>query len=147
MRIKMIESNLFKTLANRPELMKHVLSCLHAVMMDGEVDRKLKELIALRVSKLNKCEYCSDVHYEELKGLGFDSKEIDRMENRRNLSKGEKLALDYAEKITINPHDISDQEFENLKAHFTDGEIVEITSVAGFFCFINRFLESLSIRT
>lgn len=49
--------NMFRTVAHRPELLKTLTAHFRAVMNTGTVDRKLKELIAVRVSHLNACEY------------------------------------------------------------------------------------------
>lgn len=50
-------STLFRTMAHRPELMRHSLRLLEAAMRSGTVDLKLKELLAVRVSQVNHCFY------------------------------------------------------------------------------------------
>lgn len=49
--------NLFATLARRPTLMRATAALLREAMAPGEVSVRLKELLALRVSHLNGCEY------------------------------------------------------------------------------------------
>jgi alkylhydroperoxidase family enzyme len=49
--------NMFRTVAHRPEIMKTMTAHFRAVMNTGTVDRKLKEMLAVRVSHLNRCEY------------------------------------------------------------------------------------------
>ncbi len=49
--------NMFRTAAHRPEIMATMTDHFRTVMTTGDVDRKLKELVAVRVSHLNKCEY------------------------------------------------------------------------------------------
>ena len=49
--------NLFATLSRRPALMRAAAALLREAMAPGEVSTRLKELIALRVSRFNRCEY------------------------------------------------------------------------------------------
>jgi alkylhydroperoxidase family enzyme len=49
--------NMFRTVSHRPEIMKTMTQHFAAVMNTGTVSRKLKEMISVRVSQLNRCEY------------------------------------------------------------------------------------------
>jgi len=49
--------NMFRTVAHRPEILKTMTDHFRAVMNTGTVDKKLKEMISVRVSHLNRCEY------------------------------------------------------------------------------------------
>ena len=50
-------SALFRTMAHRPELMRHSMQLLEAAMRSGTVEPQLKELLAVRVSQVNHCFY------------------------------------------------------------------------------------------
>ena len=50
-------STLFRTMAQRPEIMQHSMQLLEAVMRTGSVEMRLKELLAVRVSQVNYCFY------------------------------------------------------------------------------------------
>jgi alkylhydroperoxidase family enzyme len=49
--------NMFRTVAHRPEILKTMTAHFRAVMTTGTLERKLKELISVRVSHLNVCDY------------------------------------------------------------------------------------------
>ncbi|HVE78489.1 MAG TPA: hypothetical protein VNA89_06495 [Gemmatimonadaceae bacterium] len=49
--------NLFRVAAHRPAIATTLAAHLDAVMGPGEVDILLKEMLAIRVSHLNACEY------------------------------------------------------------------------------------------
>jgi alkylhydroperoxidase family enzyme len=49
--------NMFSTAAHRPEIMATMTEHYMTVMTTGDLDRKLKEMVAVRVSHLNRCEY------------------------------------------------------------------------------------------
>src|SRR3990170_6422130 len=72
--------NLFKTYAHFPPLLKANWSKIKAVMMQGSLSRKVKESIALLVSKDNSCAYCVAAHTAALKSIGVTGKEIDIIE-------------------------------------------------------------------
>ena len=49
--------NMFRTVAHRPEIMRTMVAHFRAVMNTGTVPKKLKELVIVRTSQLNRCEY------------------------------------------------------------------------------------------
>ena len=49
--------NMFRTVAHRPELLTTMLAHFRAVMGAGTVPVALKEMLAVRVSRLNECDY------------------------------------------------------------------------------------------
>jgi alkylhydroperoxidase family enzyme len=49
--------NMFRTAAHRSEIMKTMTQHFMTVMTTGTVPRKLKEMVSVRVSHLNRCEY------------------------------------------------------------------------------------------
>lgn len=49
--------NMFRTVAHRPELLKTMIQHFRAVMETGTVPTRLKELLFVRTSQLNRCEY------------------------------------------------------------------------------------------
>ncbi|HEY6292766.1 MAG TPA: carboxymuconolactone decarboxylase family protein [Terriglobia bacterium] len=49
--------NMFRTVAHRPEIMRTMNQHFSTVMNTGTVSRKLKEMVSVRVSHLNGCEY------------------------------------------------------------------------------------------
>jgi len=49
--------NMFRTVAHRPEILTTMLAHFRAVMGPGTVPVSLKEMLAVRVSRLNNCDY------------------------------------------------------------------------------------------
>lgn len=49
--------NMFRTVAHRPEILKTMIAHFRAVMETGTVPAKLKELVIVRTSQINRCEY------------------------------------------------------------------------------------------
>lgn len=49
--------NMFRTVAHRPEILATLLPLFRTVMGPGTVPVPLKEMLAVRVSRLNACDY------------------------------------------------------------------------------------------
>ena len=49
--------NLFRVAAHRPQIARTLAAHMRAVMGPGEVSELLKELLSVRVSQINNCEY------------------------------------------------------------------------------------------
>ncbi len=49
--------NMFRTVAHRPEILRTLIAHLRAVMNTGTIPAKLKELLIVRTSQINRCEY------------------------------------------------------------------------------------------
>lgn len=58
----------------------------------------------------------------------------------------ELAALRFAEMMTTGAQDISEVLWDELQAHFNDGELIELSSVIGLFNFFNRFADAFEIR-
>ncbi len=62
-----------------------------------------------------------------------------------HLSPREKAAVLWAEHVTRNTARSRDDVFDQLRKHFTEPEIVELTLICGMFNMFNRFMDSLRI--
>lgn len=58
----------------------------------------------------------------------------------------EKAALAYAKQLTLDAHKIDDAMFARLQQHYDEGEIVEISAMAGMFNYFNRVNDALQME-
>lgn len=58
-------------------------------------------------------------------------------------SEQEKAAFAYAKQLTLDAHGIEDELFARLRAYYDEGEIVEISAMAGLFNYFNRVNDAL----
>jgi alkylhydroperoxidase family enzyme len=80
--------------------------------------------------------------------LGYAEPEIEALEPGRDRSDFEpavRLALEYAERMTRDAHRVTSEFFAEMKKHYSDSEILEITCVAGLANYWNRFTTALRI--
>lgn len=74
---------------------------------------------------------------------------IDRLpdlEARAQFSAAEQAALRYAEQLTLGAKGVGDDLWDDLRRHFSEEAIVEITAAAGLFNFFNRFNDALEVE-
>lgn len=70
---------IWRVMANKPEYLKANWDRYRAIMMDGVLDPNVKEMIALSVSMVNRCQYCIDSHSLALKKMGMTDQEFIEM--------------------------------------------------------------------
>jgi uncharacterized peroxidase-related enzyme len=138
--------NAQKALAHRPELLKNFLPFYASV--GRSLDRKLYELIYLRVSRINGCHYCTQHHVASSKRLGLTADDWSALKagDDSRYSEKERATLIYVEKLTRTPHDITDRDFAPLKKHFSEPEIVDIHLLTGLANLTNRFTDPLGLE-
>ena len=96
----------------------------------GPLGLRLTELVFLRVSQINGCAYCMDMHWHVLVKDGMEPRHLNAVAGWREapfFSDRERAALRWAEILTATPHsDASDEEFAKLQAVFSDAEISDL---------------------
>lgn len=138
--------NAQKALAHRPEMLKNFLPFYASV--GRSLDRKLYEMLYLRVSFINGCHYCQQHHLASSKRVGLTAEDWKALQEGSYSRYGEKeqIAFAYAEKLTRTPREIADADVEKLKKHFSDGEIVDLHLLVGLANLTNRFTDPLGLE-
>ncbi len=103
---------------------------------DLRIDRALAQLLRLRVSQLNNCTYCLNLHYEAAREAGIPPPKIDTLTawwETELHSEAEQAALRYTEALTRAADTDRDAAFQRyhdaLAKHFSAEEILEIVAV------------------
>ena len=117
----------FFTLAQTP--LKNMVA-LSMSVKSGVLGHRLIELINLRVSQVNGCGVCIDMHWRDLIKQGADPRHLNSIAGWREspfFSERERAALGWAEAVNALPHkDDTDAAFRELKEHFNDEEIAQM---------------------
>ena len=114
--------------SRRPVLLSVVMK-IEGVNKKLSLPYELKLLLRTYVSSLNECSFCSDLNlHESQKGKIAKEKLKDLLNFRtnNNYSGKEKAMLAYCEEVTLSKT-CTDECFSELKKHFTEEEIIEIT--------------------
>jgi len=140
--------NLFATLARRPGVMRAAAALLREVLAPGEVTVRVKELVALRVSRINGCDYCGASHTKLALAAGATEADLAAVKDPAcgALPDAEKTALRYADAMSTVGGRVPDTVFADLRKHWSETAIVEITAVAGAFAMFNRLAIALEVE-
>src|SRR5271170_2571936 len=111
------------------------------------LEASLRELVRLRVSLMNGCEYCVRLHTSELQKVNETSERIAGVADWRGLeiyTKRERAALAWAEAVTnIQDGHAPDVVYDEVRAHFSEVETVNLTLVITTINAWNRIAISL----
>ena len=109
-----------------------------------------REMIAVAVSSHNKCYYCLVAHGAAVRQMADDPVlgELMAMNYRAaRLSKRHRAMLDFAVKLTAEPWAVEEQDRVALRrTGFTDRDIWDISTIAGFFNMSNRVASATDMR-
>jgi len=149
--------NVMRVHSLRPATMHGHVTLYRACLHDdtNTVAMWFQEVIASYVSTLNDCAYSYANHWANARHLIGDEARADRIESALKAHKpddafrgAELAALRYAEKLTLYPGTMVETDVTALReAGWTDGEILEINQIVGYFCYANRLLNGLGVRT
>ncbi len=141
--------NMFRTVAHRPEIFQTMIAHFEAVLNTGTLPLRLKELVIVRTSQLNNCEYCLASHSRIAKKLGWSEDQLLHLEEyakRDDFTVAEKVALRLAELMTRNERSLTDEEWQEIRDVYSEGEIVEVMAAIGLFNYFNRFNNLLGME-
>jgi alkylhydroperoxidase family enzyme len=68
---------------------------------------------------------------------------LSEFRSRNDFSGAEKAALELAERVTRDPHEVDDDFWAELRQHYDEGEIIELLAAIGLFNYFNRFNDAL----
>lgn len=96
------------------------------------LDKKLLDLINLRVSQINGCAYCIDMHWKDLRAAGETEQRLYGLDAWREspyYTERERAALAWAEAGTLvaDTQEVPDDIFEEAHRHFNDEELANLT--------------------
>ena len=141
--------DMFRTAAYRPEILRTMIAHFRAIMESGTVGIKLKELVAVRTSQINRCDYCVSSHAQVAQRFGWTEEQLADLANfrtRTDFTPREKAALELAERESLDSHNVDDEFWVRLREHFDEGEIIELAAIIGLFNYFTRFSNALRLE-
>lgn len=132
----------------RPKLVR-ALSQLAGAVWDpaSEVNLGFKRLVAYLASRTHGCNYSMAHAAEAAHRAGIDDAKLAAVCDYRTsplFSEAERAALDFAVAAASQPNAVTDELFERLKRHWTDGQIVEIAGAVALNGFLNRWNDTMA---
>ena len=112
------------------------------------LDERLKNLAELKAATLTHCAYCIDMGSQIARRSGLSDEQLLALPSYRTstlFTNLEKLVLDYAVGMSRTPVDVSDALFAELREHFDEVQLVELTHVIALENMRGRFNRALGI--
>jgi AhpD family alkylhydroperoxidase len=116
---------------------------VHVAIQKSGLPRQLVDLVNLRVSQINGCAFCIDMHSRDLLKSGLTTDKLVLVPVWREagavFSARERAALAWAETVTrVAETGVPDADYEAATAEFNDKELVDLTYAIGLMNAFNR---------
>ena len=122
---------------------------ISAYLAKSSLEKNLLYLIEYRVSQINGCAYCLDMHSKDLRHGGETEQRIYMISGWRETdlyTARERAALEWAESVTLlNEGHVPDEVFENVRKEFSEEELIDLTLAVGAINTWNRV--NIAFRT
>lgn len=108
---------------------------------DG-IDKPLMELVKIRVSQINQCAFCIDMHTKDARALGETEQRIYALSAWREtpfFTDRERAALAWAEANTLLPQGVAPAVFDEARRHFSEAQLTNLTLAIATINAWNRF--------
>lgn len=126
-------------MAQRIDYNKVAPAALQGLIASGKyietcgIEEKVRRLVELRISQINGCAYCVDMHTEQLRVIDEDQQRIDCVCVWREVpffSDRERAALAWAESVTlISATRVPDEVYNRVREQFEERELVDLTVI------------------
>ncbi|CAM5246084.1 alkyl hydroperoxide reductase AhpD [Streptomyces spiroverticillatus] len=132
----------FKTNPVGAKALKHIVSAGMAIM--DRIPAATRELVALRISQINGCAYCVDMHTKDAAHAGETAIRINLVAVWREapvFTEAERAALELAEqgtRIADAAGGVPDDVWANAAKHYTEDELCALVSAIAVLNALNR---------
>ena len=130
-----------------PKLVKAFAQLTAAVWDPGsKVDRGFKRLIAHVASRAAGCQYCMAHTIEGAALFGVRPEKLAAVWEYQSsplYSEAERVALDLAFAASVVPNAVTEDNFADMRKHWSEDEIVEIVATIALFGFLNRWNDTM----
>ncbi len=140
--------NVYKLLLHAPALAETWLDHVGAVRWKTSLSGRLREVLVIRMAHVNGVDYVLNQHVPALAAAeGMTVAECDALADWRKsdaFSAAERAALAYADAMALQTS-VPDAVFADLKRHYDERAIVEISVLIGTYLMHNRVMKALAI--
>ena len=118
------------------------LLAMYGYLKTSSLPSALLHIVYLRVSQINGCPYCVDLHWQDAIKEQEDPRKLNAVSNWKFMpffSDVERAALEWAEEMTKLPgQEVSDAVYEMATKHFDDRELVDLSLAISHMNMLNR---------
>lgn len=142
--------NIFKVFGHHPEFGTVFTDLVMAILKDGEIDWLTKELLIIKATLRNECQYCVVQHERLSVMLGMDEAKIAALEGDKYktsplFTEGERALLDFTVQIGEDANRVSQDLWKRLHAHWSEAQIVEAAFTITTYIMVSKFGDALGV--
>jgi Carboxymuconolactone decarboxylase family. len=142
--------NLVRVLASNPAMCRTVTDFLIQSLGPGRLDWGFKELIILKTLRATGSHYSYGAHERIAAELGVSTDKIGDVANSiwqtsDHFPDGERAVFALVEQIDEDANDVSDELWDELRAHWDNGQLLEANAVITTFLMIGRVGDALGV--
>ena len=104
---------------------------LGAYLSKSTIEQPLRDLVDFRVSQINGCAYCLDMHSKDLRAHGETEQRLYMLNAWREApfyTDRERAALAWAEAVTrLEKNNVPDDVYDEALQHFSEEELIDLT--------------------
>ncbi len=132
-----------------PQAFFEHLGQIEDYIKQSNLDLKLIDLVRLRISQINECAYCLDMHYKEARHAGETELRLSMLSAWREtdfFTDQEKTVFEYAEALTLLPNHNIAKTFEVLSSYYSKEEIAYISLAITQMNTWNRLMKAFNFK-
>ena len=141
--------NIFKVFGHTPKLGACFTDSVMEMLQDAELDWATKELLILKATHRNECQYCVVQHEAVSQRLGVTPETIAALDGDHAgsdlFTDGQKALLDLTVQIGVDANRVSSELWDRIKGHYTEAQIVEAVYVITQYIAISKFGDALGV--
>jgi alkylhydroperoxidase family enzyme len=139
-------SPLYQVLLNSPRLAAGWEHLFTVIRQQTSVPARLRELVILRIAVLNGADYEFQAHVPHALQAGMAQEAIDALKKNAAVLEGvDQLVIRYTDALTRELN-APDELFDELRKHFDDKTLVELTATIAGYNMVSRFLIAMRIH-
>ena len=143
--------NVFLALSHRPDECRAFFAYDALMLREGSsLTKGEREMIVVATSAANQCLYCVVAHGAILRIYEKNPLVADQVAvnyRKADITPRQRAMLDFAMKVCTASHTVNDADYEALRAHGFDDEVIwDITGITAFFGLSNRMANVISMR-
>jgi alkylhydroperoxidase family enzyme len=130
---------------HRPAANAALKGLVGAIAAEGTLSPRLLELVRLRIGFHNQCRTCMAVRYQPDLVSEDLVCTLEKPQEAADLTADERAALGYADLFATNHFAIGDADYDELRTHFDEGQIVELGMFCAYCVGFGRLMASWSV--
>lgn len=143
--------NIFKAWGVVENLALPTNNLIMEVLQDGEVDWKTKELLILKSTLENQCEYCVTQHEVVSRRLGIADEKVadlegDKYKTSPHFNEAERSILDLTVQVREDANRVSDELWARVREHWSEKQAVEVVYVITIYIMVSKFGDVLQVE-